>query len=619
MPGIFGGLGNKPEQYEALKKSFNSTWGECESLALADGFIGGHAFSKDLALHVTIQGLNFAVDGENSLYKNAAQFAQKGKPSLFQLEDNRLELGVNCKGNVALMDQANQTLFLTTEWTGAFPLYYTRANGGLLFSSHLRPLSKIVNATPDPIAIIQFMKYGFILAGRTFFKEIRRIMPGQALTYHLNSNYLKLYETSKAWRDYEGEIDFKELVRQNWIALVDTMQRCLKFSRKNALMASAGWDTRILLSVFKALNETDNLLCYTHGDLKSREISITKQMVNDLGINLHLEPLDGDMFDLQDLQRGFDRVENVVHPHWHRAAAKLAEAGIECVAAGVLGEVIGGRHGRHWPMLPISERDKISFVTSHLLYLRRNRTSENSKDITSFYDFLHLDKISKPWYVRSEYWNTIPDIKKDMYGDMEEFVNRLKERGVENVDKLIEAYTAEYFGSQYLTPQLLSCRADLNIAIPFADQDLFDLTSRIPLSFKIVHYLQQAILRRYDSEILRYPNAAAFFNSKISIPVMEVSRVFRKLFETLSWKFCCVTHGRYKPTPTGWSTFSCLRNSPALQNIADNITSDILDKNEIQNRIRSGLSRIEPDNSMYTWNAAQNQIMKIYTTDLMLK
>ena len=159
MPGIFGGFGCKQEQYEALNNSFKSIWGECESISLPNGFIGGHAFSKDSALHVTREGLHFAVDGENSLYKNASQFAQKGEPSLFQLQKYRLEPGVCCKGNVAMVDKDNNTLYLATEWTGSFPLYYTRVEDGLLFSSHLRPLSKIVSATPDPIGIIQAMKF----------------------------------------------------------------------------------------------------------------------------------------------------------------------------------------------------------------------------------------------------------------------------------------------------------------------------------------------------------------------------------------------------------------------------------------------------------------------------
>jgi asparagine synthetase B (glutamine-hydrolysing) len=618
MPGIFGGFGCKPEQYEALKNSFDSIWGECESISLPNAFIGGHAFSKDTALHVTNEGLNFAVDGENSLYKNAIQFAQKGKPSLFQLQDHRLEPGVHCKGNIAIVDKDNKTIYLATEWTGSFPLYYTRVEGGLLFSSHLRPLSKAIRATPDPIGIIQIMRDGFILGGRTCFKEIRRLMPGQALTYQPLNKRLTIYESSRAWRDWDGQIDFGELVNETWMTFLNAMRRCLEFSRQHALMASGGWDTRLLLSAFRQLNEDVNLLCYTHGDLKSREISITKQMVEDLGIKHHLEPIDGNMYNLNELQRGFNRVE-VVNPPWLRAGARLAEAGVDCVSAGVIGEVIGGRHGRHWPMLPISEWDKIRFVIPYFLHFRSNRMSKSNKDISCFYDLLNSDDINKPWYLRSEYWDAIPNIKEEMDADLEEFVRRLKVRGVENVDKIFEAYTAEYFGAHMLTPQLLTCRAHLNISIPFADQELLNLTSRIPLSFKILHSLQQALLHYKEPNLLKYPNAAAFFNSKLPVHILELSRLFRKKFESIAWKISRVTHGHYKPKSLGWSNYEALSNSQALQNIADDLKSDMLDKNAIKNGILFKIAQIKTNPTMYPLSAMHNQMIDIYAADLMLK
>ena len=40
MPGIFGGLGCKHEQYEALKNSFESTWVECEVVFIPNGYLG---------------------------------------------------------------------------------------------------------------------------------------------------------------------------------------------------------------------------------------------------------------------------------------------------------------------------------------------------------------------------------------------------------------------------------------------------------------------------------------------------------------------------------------------------------------------------------------------------
>jgi asparagine synthetase B (glutamine-hydrolysing) len=618
MPGIFGGLGAKAEQYEYLKKSFKSIWGECESLSVKNGFIGGHSFSNDLALHITKGGLHFAVDGEHSLYKNSLKFVQKGKPSLFQLTDGRIEPEVHCKGNVAAVDGDNQTLYLATEWTGSFPIYYTRVDDGILFSSHLRPLSKLIDATADPTGMMQFLKDGFFLAGRTFFKEIRRLMPGQALTYKKVDDHLAIYENSNAWTDWENPIDYDELVKHAWRLFIDTMQRCLKFSRKHGLMASGGWDTRLLLSAYRELNQTKNLICHTHGDLRSREIIITMQILKDLGIHHHLEALSGDMYDLQELKRGFDRVE-LLFPCFLKAGARLAEVGVECVSAGVIGEVIGGRHGAHWPMLPISEWDKFKFVTPYFLHPRRIHKSINHKDINYFYNLLNLDNIRKPWYLRSEYWDTIPHIREEMHADMEEFVHRLKVRGVVNIDKIFEAYTAEYFGAQMLTPQLLNCRADLNVAIPFADQELFCFTSKIPLSYKILHSLQQSMLRYKEPSLLKYPNSATFLNSKLPIPMLEVFRVMRKMSEIYSWKICRVTHGRFKPKSLAWNNYECLGHSQALQNMADNLKCDMFDKNTIKDGIEMKISHLNTNPSLYPLNAMQSQITTIYNTDLMLQ
>jgi len=616
MPGIFGGLGCKPEQYEALRSSFADIWGGCESKSVPNGFLGGHAFAEASALHVTTGGLNFAVDGEDSLYRSAYRFAQKGEPSLFRLKDNELELMVMCKGNLAIVDQDNQVLHLATEWTGCFPLYYAKLDGGLLFSSHLRPLAKVVGAMPDPIGIVQFMKYAHILAGRTQFKEIRRLLMGQALVYESICNRLRVYEISKAWMDSVDELKFGEIVKRSWITWKNAVGRCLESNQQHALMASAGWDTRLLLSAFREHIATSNLRGYSHGDLKSRELSIARRIFQALGIKHQLEPLDSGLYDLGALQRGFDRVENIVYPYWHRAGVRLAEAGIDCVSAGILGEVIGGQHGM---ILLLGGWNKLRFLASQLLHMRSNRAFEDEIDISCVYNFLHLDHLDKPWYVESEYWDTIPNIKEEINADIEESLDRLKVRGVKNADQLIEAYTTEYIGSQEWGAQLLSCRANLNIAIPFGDQEMLSLSSRIPVALKIRNSLNQAILRRYAPELLHFPCAASSVNAGWPIAVQETTRLVRRMFENVSWKIYSATHGYLRPKSLGWDNFEFLRDSKALQTLVHNLRNDIFDRNGIEKHITNRLMRVESKQSLYFLASLQEQVMKIYSTDLMLR
>jgi len=373
-----------------------------------------------------------------------------------------------------------------------------------------------------------------------------------------------------------------------------------------------------LLSAFIALNKKGDLLCYAHGDPESRELGLTRRMVQDLKIKHLVQPIDGSLYELEEMQRGFSRTE-VVNPLWHCAGRRLAAEGMACVSAGVIGEVIGGRHGRHWPFLPISEWDKMKFVTSYFMQYHRNRANKTNQDLGVFYDMLHLDRLRKPWYVHPEFWNALPNLKEEIHAANEEFVRRLERRGVVNVEKLCEAFTAEYHGAQMLMQQLLSCRSHLNVCIPFGDQALWHLTSRIPLSFKIVHSLQQALLRKHAPGLLNYPNAAAYINSRLPIPVLEMLRVTRKAAAAINWKISRLSHYRYKPQANAWSNFVALADSPALQNMADDLRCDLFDKQAIQKGVRFKIAQTRSEPTMDALNALQAQMSGIYTVDLMLR
>jgi hypothetical protein len=139
------------------------------------------------------------------------------------------------------------------------------------------------------------------------------------------------------------------------------------------------------------------------------------------------------------------------------------------------------------------------------------------------------------------------------------------------------------------------------------------------MSYKILHSLQQAMIRDHTPHLLSYPNSAAFFNSKLPIPVLEVSRVIRKLTESLSWKVSGFTGGRYNPKTLAWNNYKRLGKSQALQNMADNLKCEMFEKKTILNGINQRISQIKTNPYMYPLNAMQSKITMIYNTDLMLR
>ena len=615
MPGIFGGYGCRSELYETLRSHIEDIWGECESLSLPNVFLGGHAFGDASALHVTSDGLHFVVDGERSLYRNARRFAQKGEPALFRFQDNKLELGVSCKGNVAIVDQDHQILHLATELTGNFPLYFTEVDGGLLFSSFLRPLAKVVEARTDPIGIIEFLRDTANYEGRTCYKEIRRLMAGQHLVFESNSKRLRVNEISKAHLDYVDEVEFGELIKRVWGTFQGAIQRCLESDSRHALMVSGGWDSRLLLAGMREHIDSTKLQGYSHGDINGRELSIVKQVFEALGMNLHLEPLESSMYDLETLQKGFDRVESVVHAFWHRAGVRLSEAGVDCVSAGIFGEVIGGRHGMGYLLRGWNLK---RFMAPRLFGSRSKLASKDKTDSPNVYELLCARKFQKPWYVRSEYWNAIPNINEEINADIEKSIDRYKRRGINNAYQLLEAWTAEYLGAHARGTQLLSCRAHLDIAIPHADQEFFCLASQIPISLKIPDIIDQALLQQHAPELLHFPVAAILVPAKFPIAVQEITRLIRQMITTVSWKTAVATRCLLRPKFFGWDNFEFLRDGKAFNAVANDLKSDIADKNAILERINK-LSSIKWKQSVDYMQSFNYVMMQIYSTDLMLR
>ena len=613
MPGLWGGIGCKPERYEELQRWFVTVWGKCENFSAHRVFLGGHAHGDASSLYSTGEELYFVVDGESSIYRSASRFVRENKPSLFQFKDNRFQPTVYCKGNIVIYGQNKNELHLLTECTGLFPLYYAQVDNGIIFSSHLKPLAKAIGAKPDPVGIIEFMRYGYILAGRTHFKGIRRLLPGQCIEYKQIHNHLRIYETSRAWTKLVDGVEFKEIPERVWHVMGNALYRCLEASEQYALMTSAGWDSRLLFAGIREYMDISRFQGFSHGDLQSREIAIAAKIFNNSNIKYHLEPLTSSLFDLGFLQQGFTRVENVIFPFWHRAGACLSEAGVHNVSAGVFGEVIGGHNCMS--LLLGSSWDKMFFVASQVLGLKTKQFSEGKQNTRYVYNFLHLDYLNKPWYVREDYWRSITSIKELINADIKESLHRLESRGVKNGEQLIESYITEFLACHNWGSQLLNCHAYLDINNVFGDQELFNLASSIPLSIKVHNSLNRAILGRYAPDLLRFPTAAILAPVRFPMIVQEATRILRKALYKISWEMNFLTQGIFKPRFLGWDNFEFLRNGKMFKILIDDIKNDIVDKNIIEEFV-SKIVRRKTKEPLFN---VSNQFMKIYTTDLMLR
>lgn len=368
----------------------------------------------------------------------------------------------------------------------------------------------------------------------------------------------------------------------------------------------------IALAALWKSQEPNELVGYTHGDLQSREVRLAERVCRTAGIDFHAEPLTNEIYRLETLKRGFCRTENVVFPHWHRAGAVLAAGGVGSTCAGIFGEVLGGHYGSAMLMGGLR---KVATVGGALLRMSPSSDEPGPVSSRGTYDLLRLKTVAKPWYINAAFWHELSDIAARINADIKNDITRLEVRGVKTREGLVEGFLAEHRGAQYIGSQLLSCRANLDIAIPFADRDLLLVASRIPLHEKIHNLVNQSMLRNHAPELLRLPLAATLVRAGAPVFLQEASRLVRRVGEDLHWRLHFNTRGRIGPPRLAWVNVEFLRHRQMLDVIADDLQSDMWDKEAIRGCLKAAAAG-RPAMPMHPISDA---MLRVYSVDLMVR
>ncbi|MEZ6073561.1 MAG: asparagine synthase (glutamine-hydrolyzing) [Pirellulales bacterium] len=96
---------------------------------------------------------------------------------------------------VSLWDQTNRTLFLARDRVGISPLFYTEADGWLLWASEIKAIlaSGMVDARPDPRGFDYFFNFLCLPNDLTCFAGIRSLPPGHYMTVKEGRTEIRQY------------------------------------------------------------------------------------------------------------------------------------------------------------------------------------------------------------------------------------------------------------------------------------------------------------------------------------------------------------------------------------------------------------------------------------------
>lgn len=168
----------------------------------------------------------------------------------------------------AAYDRDENRLYLARDPFGVKPLYYSRTNGGLVFSSEVRGISALSPSRPsvDRVGVQTFLAYRFVPSPRTCWEGIQRLPPGHSMRFDPDDGSFSVdcyIEPSRT--QFRGSL--RDAAEQYESVLGNAVERQLLSDVPLGILLSGGVDSAVVAA----------LACRGGGDLTSFTVGFGQQ------------------------------------------------------------------------------------------------------------------------------------------------------------------------------------------------------------------------------------------------------------------------------------------------------------------------------------------------------
>jgi len=192
------------------------------------------------------------IELKNALKRNGHSFQTTSDTEviLHMYQEHGLEFISHLNGMFAflLYDREQKQIIAARDHFGIKPLYYYNVDGHLIFASEIKAILEhpAVVAEPDYRSIQDYIIYQYVLNGETFFKGVKKLLPGHFLQIDLESMYIR---TVKYWEpDFTVDTHHTEeyFVFQLRKLLEDTLKIQMRSDVPVGTYLSGGMDSSIV-------------------------------------------------------------------------------------------------------------------------------------------------------------------------------------------------------------------------------------------------------------------------------------------------------------------------------------------------------------------------------------
>jgi asparagine synthase (glutamine-hydrolysing) len=187
---------------------------------------------------------------------------------------------------IALVDVARRILFLARDRLGKKPLYWARAEAGLLFASELKALRVGLRTPPgvDPQGLASFLAFGFVPEGQCIATGVAKVPPAHWLRLDLHSGEI---EQRRYWRlklEPDEGMRFRAAQEELLAALDEAVALRLRSDVPLGVFLSGGLDSGAVAALARRRTEKVQAFTVSFGD--GDELDLAKRTATRCGIEL---------------------------------------------------------------------------------------------------------------------------------------------------------------------------------------------------------------------------------------------------------------------------------------------------------------------------------------------
>jgi asparagine synthase (glutamine-hydrolysing) len=432
-----------------------------------------------------------------------------------------------------LWDLRQKTLLLARDRVGKKPLYYTVADGQFVFASELQALIQHpgIRREPDPVAIDQFLTYGYIPAPRTIYRNVFKLPPASLLTVRLNEGGASAYDlgTERYWQlEYapKQSLSETEAVEATLEKLTEAVRLRLVADVPLGALLSGGIDSSLVVAIMSRLS-SQPVRTFSIGfdEREFDELPYARMVAERYGTDHHEMIVRPDALEvLPQLVRHYGEpyADSSAIPSYY--VARMTRQHVTVALNGDGGDECFGGYERYLGNNLASVYRRVPRL------LRRGLIEPLSRCIPEGLPRRHLLRKAKR-FVRDASlpqadcyakWVTFvrPEQKRELYtpqfkqqlGDNDgerwllEEAEAVRKSGLDGLDTVLALDVRSYLPFDLLVKMDIATMANsLEARSPFLDHELMEFAARLPSHYKVRGRVLKYLLKEVGRELLPPP------------------------------------------------------------------------------------------------------------------